>query len=74
MPKTNNKLKWHKWTKAKDCPTNELLLVELDKEYEQYQTVTFRHTAYNKPYGTITSSFYFEHAIIRYASIQYLIE
>jgi len=68
------KLEWKEWISANGVPREELLLIEVERSYDKYQSGVIHTGANGGPIGTFGGQFYFDWDIIRWASIQHLIK
>ena len=71
-------LVWHEWTTGRkvpdDVPVDELLLVEIDSKSKKYSSAQFFLNGQGHKMGTVGDCFYFDRTILRWASIQHLID
>ena len=71
-------LVWHDWTTGRkvpdDVPVDELLLVEIDSRGKQCSSAQFFLNGQGHKMGTVGDCFYFDRTILRWASIQHLID
>ncbi len=74
----SDKLVWHDWTTGRKVPDNvpvgELLLVEIDSRGKQYSSAQFFLNGSGQKMGTVGDVFHWDRKIIRWASIQHLVD
>ncbi len=74
----SDKLVWHNWKEGRkvpdDVPVDTLLLVEIDSKLKQYSSAQFFLNGSGQKMGTVGDVFHWDRKIIRWASIQHLVD
>ena len=70
------KLQWNDYKDINSVPLDELLLVEVDKENnrKQFKSAEFGMGGDGNVFGIVGDHFHFDEDILRWASIQHLVE